>query len=139
MDILCISLLLLYNTSPKSSSLQHHPCISSWSVEKNSRHGMIWFSAQDLTTLKSRCYLDCFLIQSLWGKIHFHSHWGYWQNPAPWESRTNWSTSFLAGCQLSWGHSQLLQAAHMEFKATDQWGMSGRYTAAEWCPLEFWS
>ena len=84
----------------KSSSLQQHPCISSQSVEKNSRHGMIWFSAQDLTMLKSRCYLDCFLIQSLWGKIHFHSHWGYWQNPAPWESRTNWSTSFLAGCQL---------------------------------------
>lgn len=84
----------------KSSSLQQHPCISSRSVERNFRHGMIWFSAQDLRMLKSRCYLVCFLIQSLWGKIHFHSHWGYWQNPAPWESRTNWGTSFLAGCQL---------------------------------------
>lgn len=56
----------------------------------------MWFSAHNITRLKSAHHLSCILIWRFWEKLFSQIHSGHWQNLVPSVCRTEVPVSLLA-------------------------------------------
>ena len=69
------SFLWWYNQLPQTKQLESNThLVSHSSVCQCPQHGLTGFSAQDIISLKSSCWLDWVLVWSLWGKILLQAH-----------------------------------------------------------------
>lgn len=66
---------MLYNQLPQTKQLENNThLVSHSSVCQCPHHGLTGFSAQDIISLKSSCWLYWVLVWRLWGKILLQAH-----------------------------------------------------------------